>query len=246
MTAFSEALERIPSLIGRLESLSSAWDPAGGCYREPSPAGSLPAEKIQQGLRGAHEQAFAAGLGLSLREQVADLDTYLSGTGWGLHLPLSKHSFRTMIPPFALKPEAHLFFCGLEAILAVLRNQKGDNRRVTDWRVLRLLELAVKHGGIIGLKLKDLSSGFHISREGLGRLFKQHAGMTFHHYMLCLRMLRASELLRGPAMPVKDIAASLGYADSSNFVREFRDTLGTTPAEFRERSVLVRGAAASR
>jgi hypothetical protein len=103
-TAFTEALKSIPSLIERLERLSALWVQVRGRYEAPALAGSLPAEEIDRLLREAHERAFAGWLRLALREQVSDLDTYLHGTGWGMQLPLSKHSFRALVPPFAWEP----------------------------------------------------------------------------------------------------------------------------------------------
>ncbi len=41
-------------------------------------------------------------------------------------------------------------------------------------------------------------------------------------------------VLRGPERSVKEVAGSLGYADTSNFDREFHRALGVSPGEFKE------------
>jgi hypothetical protein len=66
------------------------------------------------------------------------------------------------------------------------------------------------------------------------RFFARRTGVTFRDHALRLRMSTAAALLRDHDESVKSVAGSLGYANQSNFAREFRRALGISPVEFRE------------
>ena len=50
------------------------------------------------------------------------------------------------------------------------------------------------------------------------------------------RLKAACALLRQTDLPVSDIAAAVGYENSSYFYRRFREIYRMSPKEFRERS----------
>ena len=51
-----------------------------------------------------------------------------------------------------------------------------------------------------------------------------------------LRLERAKYLLETTALPVAQIAASVGYVDLSRFSRLFKSEVGLTPAQYRARA----------
>ena len=52
-------------------------------------------------------------------------------------------------------------------------------------------------------------------------------------YLRKLRMERALELLETSLLSIKEIAAKVGYNDSSHFMREFKKSYGSTPSQYR-------------
>ncbi|WP_233888200.1 AraC family transcriptional regulator [Paraburkholderia flagellata] len=69
------------------------------------------------------------------------------------------------------------------------------------------------------------------SERTLARLFKDETGLTFGHWRQQLRIVEAvSKLARG--VRVAEIAAELGYANSSAFITMFRKTMGETPQRY--------------
>jgi AraC-like DNA-binding protein len=95
-----------------------------------------------------------------------------------------------------------------------------------------MLVLTVEHQGCASLA--DLGRELGKSSYHSGRLFARRTGTTFRHHALCVRTRRAAELLRDPRRSVKEVAGLLGYADASNFAREFHRMFGISPSDFRE------------
>jgi AraC-like DNA-binding protein len=111
-----------------------------------------------------------------------------------------------------------------------------DPMAIKDWRVAACVRLARE-------KLKDHRLGLgtvireehiHSSTRYLGTLFKRHLGVSFHRYLLKLRMEAAAEMLARANTPVKRVAIDLGYdGRAGNFVNDFRRYHGTTPGKWR-------------
>ena len=68
------------------------------------------------------------------------------------------------------------------------------------------------------------------------KLFKAETGTTFVEYLTNLRMERAQELLKDEGLSIKEICASVGYADPNYFSRTFKKNVGVTPTVYREGS----------
>ncbi len=83
------------------------------------------------------------------------------------------------------------------------------------------------------LSLDEVSSHVDVSPYYFSRLFKEETGETFMEYLTGLRVSRARELLRDPAMSIKDICAEVGYTDPNYFSRIFKKAEGVTPTEYR-------------
>ncbi len=78
-----------------------------------------------------------------------------------------------------------------------------------------------------------LAATYHISESTLRRQFKEHLGMPIHTYLLQQRIAKARELLASSRLPLKEIAACLGYHDHYFFSRQFRQYTGFAPSVFR-------------
>jgi AraC family transcriptional regulator len=65
------------------------------------------------------------------------------------------------------------------------------------------------------------------------RLFANVLGVTPHQYLVRSRLRHAARLLAEPAHSITDVAAAVGFADLSNFVRTFHRAAGVSPREFR-------------
>lgn len=93
-----------------------------------------------------------------------------------------------------------------------IRERPGD-----DWRVATL---AARAG---------------ITPQHLGRLFRELTGRSPKEYVLEARIQAARAYLRGSSLPVKRIAAELGFHDEFHFSRQFSQRLGASPSAYRSR-----------
>jgi AraC-like DNA-binding protein len=72
-----------------------------------------------------------------------------------------------------------------------------------------------------------------LSRSSLHRLFRQQTGMTTTDYVNRLRISNACALLVGTQKPIALVADEVGYRNLANFNRQFKQSKGQTPRQFR-------------
>lgn len=84
------------------------------------------------------------------------------------------------------------------------------------------------------LNLKRLAAEAHVSPSHLIRLFGQELHRSPHEYVVLARMDRAKYLLKTTSLPVKAIAAEVGYRTESSFTGAFTEKIGISPRRFRE------------
>jgi AraC-like DNA-binding protein len=101
------------------------------------------------------------------------------------------------------------------------------------YRGLRRLMLDNRHSG------DDLAQMLSMHRRTLNRRLKAE-GTTFQRVLDDVRFEIAQDLLANSNVHLDDIAATLGYAAVTPFMRTFRRWSGTTPGQWR-RSVRVEG-----
>lgn len=64
--------------------------------------------------------------------------------------------------------------------------------------------------------------------------FKQQTGFTPSHYLRLYRIEKAKELLTYTSYNVLEIAVQVGYNSHAAFSRAFKETVGLSPADFRQ------------
>ncbi len=83
------------------------------------------------------------------------------------------------------------------------------------------------------LDLEHLGQIAAISKYHLVRVFDEITGTTPHHFLACLRMQRAKELLLRPAASITDVCLEVGYTSLGTFSKTFSALVGVSPQEFR-------------
>ena len=95
------------------------------------------------------------------------------------------------------------------------------------YRALRQLLLSGRSSG------NDVAGMLSMHRRTLNRRLRER-GTTFQHVLDTVRCEIARQLLARSQLPLDDIAASLGYAGVSPFMRSFRRWTGSSPGELRK------------
>lgn len=84
------------------------------------------------------------------------------------------------------------------------------------------------------LSLPGLASIVGMTSFGLTREFERVFGESLLDYIQGVRLEQATSLLTQTDLPIKSIAASVGYASRSHFSRAFRKHSGEDPTSFRK------------
>jgi AraC-like DNA-binding protein len=90
------------------------------------------------------------------------------------------------------------------------------------------------------LPVDELARHVHLSRRQLTRLFTIHVGRSPAAYLERTRLDHAAALLVRTDLPIKQVAAEVGYPDAALFTRAFSRRLGTPPGRFRRSADLHR------
>ena len=83
------------------------------------------------------------------------------------------------------------------------------------------------------LALDDVAHRVATSRRQLQRAFAEAGETSFRTYLQKVRMAKAAQLLRESALPVKQVASSVGYRQPAQFAKAFRRHHGSPPSSFR-------------
>ena len=87
------------------------------------------------------------------------------------------------------------------------------------------------------LTLDDLAAQAALSRYHFVRAFRAATGLTPMRYLRRMRVEAGRALLVGTPLPLKAIAAQVGFADRHHFARAFRQETGRTPGSLRRPGV---------
>ena len=79
---------------------------------------------------------------------------------------------------------------------------------------------------------KTIEDAFHMSFDYLNRTFKTIYGKTIFSYLTQVRVNQARSLIGHTDLSVSEIASMIGFEDSSNFTKYFKQHTGTTPSQY--------------
>lgn len=83
------------------------------------------------------------------------------------------------------------------------------------------------------LTINDIAQRVALSKSQLNRGFKKEYGMTPYDYFLSQKIATACMLLQNTALPIREIAFKLQFADEHYFSSVFRRKKGMPPREYR-------------
>ena len=83
------------------------------------------------------------------------------------------------------------------------------------------------------LSLQEIAEYFSVSESYLCVLFKRAFNNTINQYIIDCRIEKARDYLKNTNKKIKEISELVGYRDCNYFIRIFKKTTGTTPADYR-------------
>ncbi len=82
-------------------------------------------------------------------------------------------------------------------------------------------------------EVRDVAAQVNLSERQLSRIFRNATGVSILTYLTRLRMDRAMQLLLHSELPIKQVAAAVGYPDTHYFTTLFGRYTRTTPGAYR-------------
>lgn len=84
------------------------------------------------------------------------------------------------------------------------------------------------------ITLNEMSQLLAVTPSYLSRLFKKEFGINYTEHLNKIRIDKAKELLRSPAVKVMEVARMVGFNNAHYFSKMFKRMAGITPQEYRE------------
>lgn len=94
----------------------------------------------------------------------------------------------------------------------------------------RIVQYMAAHSDVV--TLKDIAAHFSYHPNYISSLLRRELGKTFSEILLEQRMEKGATLLKETCLPIEEIALMLGYRNSSNFYKAFREYYGQSPREY--------------
>jgi YesN/AraC family two-component response regulator len=85
----------------------------------------------------------------------------------------------------------------------------------------------------VNLSLAELSNVFGLTPSYFSKMYKEKYKVSIPDYINVMRINQAKKLLRDTSQSVQLIAASVGFTESSTFIRIFKKIEGITPGVYR-------------
>ena len=109
----------------------------------------------------------------------------------------------------------------------VARNQLYTG---SEEKAMAVRNYILEHLGDMALGgLDGLARRFYLSRQTLAKKFKAYTGKTIPQFISDERLEWAKKLLDKKDMPVFEIAWTVGFSDTANFIRSFKRKFGYSP-----------------
>ena len=109
-----------------------------------------------------------------------------------------------------------------------IRDRKLSTQELYDYAVKYIEENYAQPLG-----MQSVCDEIGISQTYLSRLFRKYSDTTFNAFLTRCRMEAAMKLLQEkPDLLLRDVAACVGYDDSSYFTKVFHQYTGKTPSQF--------------
>ena len=106
-----------------------------------------------------------------------------------------------------------------------------SEKQTVSMRTLRLLEQHYSEP----LTLQDVSDCLSMDKFTLCRMYKQEKGCTVMEELNKIRIKKAKQFLKYNVASINEIGRMCGFESPSYFCKRFRESVGCTPTEYRNR-----------
>ena len=103
-----------------------------------------------------------------------------------------------------------------------------------------ILHLVMDHARTVSdrVHLEDIAKQECMSLSHCTRIFRAVYGMSPRDFLSMIRQREAKKLLLTPSLPIGDVARRIGYANDSDFSRQFKRWTGMSPRAFQQEACM--------
>ncbi len=205
------------SAIEKLQNLLESGDAEGACRHLDEMAAPY--------LR-ANARAF--------REETAGRQLYYEVLGVVLRIA-SRHGEASIFSSFPQREEMFGLADWLEPAHSSFRyiaEITCGNQESGDPLASALVEYIMRYYADSAMSLSTMAEAFAMSERSLSRYFKERMDDTFSALLEKKRLSEAENLLRQGKHTMKEVAALVGYANTTTFLKAFKRRHGITPSEW--------------
>jgi PAS domain S-box-containing protein len=123
---------------------------------------------------------------------------------------------------------------GITGLVGISRDLHRPDEHDADYRRLARAVDQLQQRYAEPVRLEALAKSVGLSLDRFERLVKRTFYLTPRQLLTKTRIEAASRMLVETTCSISEVAYSCGYCDHSAFTRQFKDTVGLTPAEFRK------------
>lgn len=186
---------------------------------------------IVQGLSGPERRRIDCHSGRSGRDGdlFAPIRTYLAQMMWELNK--RSDGYQDKVLGFLHLLTGHL----VRYFSAPDEREEGTGASDLDLERLRRIMQYVDENYMNKINLNQMAEQEHLSFYYFSHFFKSKIGISFQKYLTLVRLEKAEIELRETQKNMIDVAADCGFANVKLFNKNFKEKLGVTPSEYRQK-----------
>lgn len=119
-----------------------------------------------------------------------------------------------------------------EIILTTADNQFSSSQRINSLDMNVIIDF-VENNYSDNISLEDMAVTVCSSKYHFCRNFKKITGYSPYEYLVKYRINKAKSILEQTDMPIGEIAITVGFESTSNFIQTFKRLEGLTPLKYR-------------
>ena len=125
----------------------------------------------------------------------------------------------------------HELACADRTQVELIGVQSSDSTLPHSRRINKIVQFVEKNK----ISLEDVGELVGMSASSVSRFFKQRTRHNFWDYLNGFRIDRAAQMMIETEHTISEISYACGFNNISNFNRVFRERIGTTPSDYRNK-----------
>ena len=128
----------------------------------------------------------------------------------------------------------HELACADRTQVELIGVQSSDSSFPHSRRITRIVQFVEKNYNR-KISLEDVGEQVGMSASSVSRFFKKRTRHNFWDYLNGFRIDRAAQMMIETEHTISEISYACGFNNISNFNRVFRERIGTTPSDYRNK-----------